>query len=71
VSLSEQKLGQQLLLKSEMENTMEWVERLLEEKQGGKDVQLRCLYAINNMVNETNWTLRRQRSSKKIQIDLL
>ncbi|CBY35317.1 unnamed protein product [Oikopleura dioica] len=66
VSLSEQKLGQQLLLKSEMENTMEWVERLLEEKQGGKDVQLRCLYAINNMVNETNWTLRRQRSKRTI-----
>ena len=49
---------------TEMENTMEWVERLLEEKQGGKDVQLRCLYTINNMVNETDWTLRRQRSSK-------
>jgi hypothetical protein len=64
VNLSEQKAGQQLLLKSEMEDTMGWVERLLEEKQGGKDVQLRCLYTINNMVNETDWTLRRQRSSK-------
>ena len=64
VNLSEQKAGQQLLLKSEMEKTMGWVERLLEEKQGGKDVQLRCLYTINNMVNETDWTLRRKRSSK-------
>ena len=64
VSLSEQNLGQELLLKSEMEDTMEWVERLLEEKQGGKEVQLRCLFAVENMINETEWTLRRQRSSK-------
>lgn len=64
VSLSEQNLGQELLLKSEMEDTMEWIERLLEEKQGGKEVQLRCLFAVENMINETEWTLRRQRSSK-------
>ena len=59
VSLSEQNLGQELLQKSE--TTLEWTERLLEEKQGGKEVQIRCLYAVNNMINET---LRRKKSSK-------
>ena len=62
VSLSEQNLGQELLQKSE--TTLEWTERLLEEKQGGKEVQIRCLYAVNNMINETDWTLRRKKSSK-------
>ena len=63
VSLSEQNLGQELLQKSE--TTLEWTERLLEEKQGGKEVQIRCLYAVNNMINETDWTLRRKKSNKR------
>ncbi|CAG5111189.1 Oidioi.mRNA.OKI2018_I69.chr2.g5520.t1.cds [Oikopleura dioica] len=64
VSLSEQNLGQELLQKSE--TTLEWTERLLEEKQGGKEVQIRCLYAVNNMINETDWTLRRKKSNDVI-----
>ncbi|CAG5111190.1 Oidioi.mRNA.OKI2018_I69.chr2.g5521.t1.cds [Oikopleura dioica] len=64
VSLSEQNLGQELLQKSE--TTLGWTERLLEEKQGGKEVQIRCLYAVNNMINETDWNLRRKKSKDVI-----
>ncbi|CAG5082219.1 Oidioi.mRNA.OKI2018_I69.PAR.g10066.t1.cds [Oikopleura dioica] len=68
VSLSEQNLGQELLQKSE--TTLEWTERLLEEKQGGKEVQIRCLFAVNNMINETDWTLRREKSKDVIYVIL-
>ena len=46
VNLSDQKLGQELLLKPELEDTMVRVERMIEEKQGGTRVQARCLIAV-------------------------
>ena len=62
VNLSDQKLGQDLLLKPELEDTMVRVERMIEEKQGGTRVQARCLIAVKNMISETDWQLRRQES---------
>lgn len=62
VNLSDQKLGQELLLKPELEDTMVRVERMIEEKQGGRRVQARCLIAVKNMVSETDWKLRSQDS---------
>ena len=62
VNLSDQKLGQELLLKPELEDTMVRVERMIEEKQGGIRVQARCLIAVKNMVSETDWKLRSQDS---------
>ena len=62
VNLSDQKLGQELLLKPELEDTMVRVERMIEEKQGGTCVQARCLIAVKNMVSETDWNLRSQDS---------
>ena len=62
VNLSEQNLGQKFLIKPELDDTMKRVERMLEEKQGGTDSQIRCLIAINNMLSETDWELKSQES---------
>jgi hypothetical protein len=62
VNLSDQKLGQDLLLKPELEDTMVRVERMIEQKQGGTRAQARCLIAVKNMISETDWQLRSQES---------
>ena len=64
VNLSEQDLGQKLLIKPELDDTMKRVERMLEEKEGGKDGQIRCLIAINNMLSESDFELKSQESRK-------
>ena len=62
VNLSDQKLGQNLLMKPELEDTMVRVERMIEERQGGTRVQARCLIAVNNVISETDWQLRSKES---------
>ncbi|CAG5111191.1 Oidioi.mRNA.OKI2018_I69.chr2.g5522.t1.cds [Oikopleura dioica] len=62
VNLSERDLGQKVLIKPELDDTMKRVERMLKWKQGGKDSQIRCLIAINNMLSETDFQLKSQES---------